>query len=113
AIAVQLTAVADPYNELRLIGLIVPFPPHRLPSHLPGGFVEPDDISLVVTVAVDDQKVPIEHRRAAVAVHRLIREFGFPKKFTLRGERGGAVSAEMHKDAVAFNDRRRRSVTVL
>ena len=46
-------------------------------------------------------------------MHRLIREFGFPKKLTLRGERGGAVGAEMHKDAVAFNDRGRRGVTVL
>src|SRR6186713_2995203 len=109
----ELIAVADADDEWRRIGLIVGFPAHRLPSHLPGGLVERDDISLVVTVAVDDQKVSIERRRAAGAVLRLIPESGFPKKLALRRERGGAVGAEMHKDAVAFNDRGRRGVTVL
>src|SRR5688572_20931515 len=109
----QLIAIADTDDERRRIGLIVGLPAHRLPSHRPGGFVERDDIRLVVTVAVDDQKVSIECRRAAGAVLRLIPESGFPEKFALRRERGGAVGAEMHKDAVAFNDRGWRGVTVL
>ena len=85
----------------------------RLPARLAGALVERDDESLASTVAVDDQQIAVKDRRATGAVLRLITELLLPQHLTPRRQSRCAFRAEMHVDAVALDDWRRRRAIVL
>ena len=63
--------LGDDRRSIRLLqlGLRIPLPRSlRLPGDLSGGGVEGDDVLLIAPVAVEDQSVFKQHRRAAGAV---------------------------------------------
>ena len=83
------------------------------PANATGGLVERDDERFVAAVAVDDQEILVERRRTAVAVLRLVREHDLPRDLAIGRDGGRAVGAEMHVDAIAVHNRRRRRAAVL
>ena len=75
--------------------------------------VERDDERLFEAVAVEDQQVAEQDRGSTVAVLRVVAELRLPEHSAVGRERRGAVGAEVHVDAVAVDDRRRRRAAVL
>ena len=110
----ELIAIADGDDERRRIRLIGRPAPRGLPSRLAGGRVQGDDVRVAaVAVAIDDQQIAIERRRSAVAMLRLVPQVRRPQNVAGRAQRRRAVGAEVHVDAIAIDDRRRRCAAVL
>src|SRR6185295_8598190 len=84
-----------------------------LPADLAGVLVERHDILHIRAVAVENQQILPENGRTAGAVPVLVFELlGLPDNPAVGRQAGRAVLAEMNVDAIAFQDRRRRGMTV-
>src|SRR5688572_21047910 len=110
----ELILLANSDDERRGIGLVRWPAPRCLPSCLAGCRIERNNVCIAaVAIAVDDQQIAIERRRATVAMLRLISQMRRPENLARGAERSGAFGAEMHVDAVAIDDRRWRRPAVL
>ena len=109
----QLIAIADANHQRRRVRLVPGLTPRRLPADLAGGLVDGRHERAVAAVAADDQQVAVQHRRSAVAVLRVVGQADLPDDLAGRRERRRAVGAEVHVDAIAVDDRRRRGEGVL
>ncbi len=84
-----------------------------LPSRLTGGGIERDHVRLTtVAVTIDDQQIPIERRRSAIAMLRFIAKVCRPQDLSGRADGGGPLRAEMHVNTIAIDNRCRRRATV-